>query len=178
MTFFKKMKKYGKKSIIVIFTVIILSVFNSNASGMLSYNVTHSPENPIASSQISFTATFDNTSSFEQVNIELQECNGKKDICYYGSKLNLTMIKADNNSYETTASLSHADATYVEYTLLVKTNGTWSSYIDKTKIDLTVKANENDNNDEDQDIPGFEIIGILIASVFLITIYYRRKQNK
>lgn len=168
------MEKIKRISIISIISIIVLTLLSSNIGAI---NIDHSPENPVAGSEILFKTTFDNDSLVEKVNLEISECDENIGACFTDSEQNLTMDETTNKTYETTVSLIHKDATYVQYTLLVKMNGSWISYFNNTKLDLEPPEKKKKGTDDKNGVPGFELIGIVLAAVFISTMYKRRRQK-
>lgn len=175
---FLKMKKIQTLGLFLFIASLVLIIFSTNSYAMFSYEVDVSPEKPVAASEVSFTATFDNDSLIEEVRIIISECNENTGICYADSTQNLSMTKVNDGQYNTTASLTHSDATYLQYTLLLKRNESWSSYLNETKVDLKSQESNDSENNEVKDTPAFGIIAIVMAAVFVLILNYRKKEER
>ena len=150
------------------------TVINVSSAGEPTVDI--KPASPTPESTITFTATVEDENTTE-VRLVLQECDGNTGICF--TKQNISMNSVDLDTYEISFALEHSEATYIQYSLLVKSNEGWKTYLDKTKFNLTEKQNGDngkDNNNKDNDTPGFEFIGVLISVIFILLILNKRKR--
>ena len=109
----------------------------------------------------------------------IQECNINTGICYTND--NISMTETQEGIYETTYTLEHDDATYFQYSIIVKTGSGWQTFFEQTKVNLAESTN-NDNNgnsnngDPGSDTPGFEFVFLSISVIFILLMMYRRKR--
>jgi hypothetical protein len=171
------MKKNTVKILIIAIAIFgfYISTF-SNVSAENEPTMEIKPASPTPKSTITFTATLSDENTTD-VRIVLQECDAKTGICF--TKENISMNSIDTDTYETMFTLEHAEATYIQYSLVVNSNDGWKTYLDKTKFNLSEKQNgENGKNDtnNDNDTPGFEFIGVFISVIFIFIILNKRKR--
>lgn len=136
------------------------------------------PEKPYPQSDVTFTAEVTDENILE-VRLEIQECNANTQICY--PKQNLSMTEVSTGTYESTVTLQHADATYIQYTLKIKTTDGWDEYFKETKVNLSEKPSNGDTNGDkngntNEDTPGFEFVGLALSVMFIMFILYKRKR--
>ena len=108
------------------------------------------------------------------VYVEIQECNGNTGLCY--SKVNETMSETTANVYTASVTLTHDDATYMQYTIVVQTDQGWITYEKDTKVTYDTASGSTNGGSNDNDTPGFEFIGIALSIMFISFILYRRKR--
>lgn len=162
--------KHEKSFLFAIISLIVLS----NISFVFAYaqpTVTFSPQPLYPQSEVTITA---DVTDIEATNIYIvvQECNGNTGICYPDEQ-NSSMTQKSANTYETTMTLKHKDATYIQYTLVVKNNQGWTKYLDLTKVYLSEKPSDNGGS---SDTPGFEFIGLAFSIMFILFIFYKRRR--
>ncbi len=133
--------------------------------------VTLNPVAPYPQSSVTVTADVTGIEA-THVYIIVQECNGKTGICYPDEQ-NASMTQKTTNTYETTMTLKHNDATYIQYTLVVENNEGWTKYLNLTKAYLSEKPSDNG---ESSDTPGFEFIGLGFSIMFISFILYKRRR--
>jgi hypothetical protein len=164
---------------ILVIAIAILGVYMLIFNNVWAENeptIEIKPESPVPESTITFTATI-NDENATDVRIVFQECDANTEICF--TKHNISMNSVDLDTYETSFTLEHSEATYIQYSLVVNSNEGWKTYLDKTKFNLTIKQNDDngkDNNNKDNDTPGFEFFGILISVIFILLIFDKRKR--
>jgi len=170
--------KNNTKRIFIIAIVILgflISTFNSvSAENEPTIEIT--PQSPTPESTITFTASVKDENTTD-VRIVIQECDANTGICF--TKQNISMNSVDLDTYEISFTLEHSEATYIQYSLVVNSNEDWKTYLDKTKFNLTEKQNGDNgknNNNKDNDTPGFEFIGVLISVIFILLIFNKRKR--
>ena len=171
------MKNNTKRILIITITILgfFMSIFN-NVSAVNEPIIEIKPESPAPESTITFTATVQDENTTD-VRIVFQECDANTGICF--TKQNISMNSVGLDTYEISFALEHSEATYIQYSLLVKSNEGWKTYLDKTKFNLTEKQNGDngkDNNNKDNDTPGFEFIGLFISVIFIMLIFNKRKR--
>lgn len=153
-------------------TIALIVLFNmSFVLATEQPTVTLSPEQPYPQSDVTFTAT---VPEIEVTNIYIivQECNGKTGICYPDEQ-NASMTQTSDESYESTVTLKHSDATYVQYTLLIKNDQGWTKYLDLTKAFLAEKPADNNGS---SDSPGFELMVLAFSIMFISLMLYKRRR--
>jgi len=134
-------------------------------------SVTINPTNPSPQSTLTFTVALSEENILGAW-LEIQECNGNKGICY--PKQNLSMEEKSPGTYQLSVTLQHSDATYMQYTIKLDTPNGWEEYFKETKVTLSQGNNGGSSNNKNN-APGFEIIGLIAASV-IITMLLRRRR--
>jgi len=168
------MNKKTKKNKILFFaalSLIILS-FSNIVYASAQPTVTLNPEAPYPQSTVTFTANIADI-DVTNVYIEVQECNGNLGLCY-PDESNASMTQKSAYAYDTTITLKHSDATYIEYTLVVENNGNWMKYLESTKVTLSDKP--SDNGGSNNGTPGFELALFTFATIFISFILFRRRR--
>ncbi len=152
---------------------IVLSMLILNTIQVLGAQptVTITPTHPTPQSTVTFEVNTSEENILE-VWLEIQECNGDKGICY--PKQNLSMEETSPGLYKLSVNLQHNDATYIQYTIKLDTPTGWQEYFKETKVTLSKENNDSPSNNKNN-TPGFEIIGLLAASV-IITMLLRRQR--
>jgi hypothetical protein len=164
---------------ILIIAIAIIGFFIStvtNVSSAIEPTVDIKPASPTPESTITFTATVEDENTTE-VRLVLQECDGNTGICF--TKQNISMNTIDIYTYEGSFDLEHSEATYIQYSLVVKSNEGWKTYLDKTKFNLSEKQNDDngkDGSNNDNDTPGFGFIVVIISVIFILIILNKRKR--
>lgn len=163
--------KHLKSILYATITLIVLLNISLVIVSAQPPTVTINPQQPYPQSTATFTA---NVPEIEVTNIYIvvQECNGKTGICYPDEQ-NSSMTQKSASSYESTITLKHNDATYIQYTLVVKNDQGWTKYLDLTKVYLSEKPS---NNNGSSDSPGFEFIGLTFSIMFILLIIYKRRR--
>ncbi len=166
----RKKMKHQKSILFITITLIVLSHMSLSLASAQP-TITLNPEQPYPQSTVTFTAE---VADIEVTNIYIvvQECNGKTGICYPDEQ-NSTMTQKSANTYDTTITLKHDDATYIQYTLHVENNGVWTKYLDLTKVTLSEKPS---NNGGSSNTPGFELIIFACSIMFISLILYKRRR--
>ena len=161
----------------LIFSLYIAIVGTIGAGKPTIVEVTSEPDEPSALSTITFTAVITSEDDLEEVRLIVQEC--KESLCFTNG-FNESMALVDTDTYETTITLTHNDATYIKYHIKTKSDGTWHKD-DITEFDLEIgtdngNSNGNNNNENGNDkTPGFEIISMMIA-IAIGTLAFKRKR--
>jgi len=113
-----------------------------------------------------------------QVQVIVEECNGRTGICFYDVQ-NVSVPLISMGNYQTSVTLRHAEATYINCTVLAKMNDTWIHSPEWKVINLTENSNgnTNGNGNGDNGIPGFELVLVIIA-IGISFIVVGRKRSK
>ncbi len=157
-----------RKYILIGAIIILMLNITEIIYGQAQPNITITPEHPSPGSTVAFTVEIEDE-NISEVWIEIQECNGDKGICY--PKQNLSMEETSSGVYKGTVSLQHNDATYIQYTLKIKTTVGWSEYFKEAKVTLSTGGVSNDGS-TGKDSPGFEFLLVITA---LLVLFYRRR---
>ena len=165
----------NKKIIATIFVLMGLIISNASIVSATDPTVTLDPSQPEPKSTVTFTASVD-IDDVSEVRLLISECNVNTGICFSDSNKNLSMAEVSDGQYEATTALTHDDATYVQYTLLVKTDAGWTKYLEETKVNL--KLSDNNGGNTNNGSPGFEIIGFIFSAMFILAFYNKRKRKK
>ncbi|OYT30075.1 hypothetical protein B6U98_00330 [Thermoplasmatales archaeon ex4572_165] len=165
--------KHKNNKILAIFAVALIGFIVFSTSSMADVTVDIIPVKPSPEETIEITAkiTDENVTA---VYVELQECNGNTGICY--SQENITMTGMIGNEFTSSITLTHDDATYLQYTIIVQTDQGWAEYNKDTKVDYEISAPNNGNTDDDNNTPGFEFVSLALSIMFISLILYRRKR--
>jgi hypothetical protein len=170
------MKKKNNKILMVSILILGLNIaIVNNVSAIDEPTLDIDPEKPTPKSTITCTATVEDQNVIE-VWLEIQECDINTGICF--TKQNLTMDLVDTNTYETAVTLEHAEATYIQYSLIVRNDIGWNTYLKNTKVNLSEKQNGEDgkNGNDDNGTPGFELFSVFISLMLMMFIYIKRKR--
>jgi hypothetical protein len=113
-----------------------------------------------------------------QVQVIVEECNGRTGICFSDVQ-NVSMPPISMGNYQTSVTLRHAEATYINCTVLAKMNDTWVRSPKWKVVNLSENSNgnTNGNGNDDNGTPGFELVLVVIA-IGLSLIVIGRKRNK
>ena len=168
-------------AIIVIFGFYVSTV--SVVSAVDEPTLKINPNNPAPLSTVTFTTTVKDENTTE-VRLVIQECinTTEQQLCF--QKQNISMDATDNDSYEVSFTLEHADATYIQYSLVIKNIEGWKTYYKETITQLSESGNGEDGNSNNggdntkngKDTSGFEFILILVSSIFILFILNKRKR--
>ena len=162
---------------LLVSSLYISIVGTGTAAEPIIKEITLDPEEPSPLSTITFTAVINNSNNLDDVRLIVQECTDS--LCYaIGS--NESMLAVDNNTYQTTVTLTHNDATYIKYHLEIETNETWYIY-SITELNLKNETNNNSSNNNNNNTnpsngntsektPGFEILPFLMSIIFVTII--------
>ena len=162
-----------------IYMTLVMSLLMTSLIVAAEPTVTLDPEAPKPEATVTFTATVDDD-NVSSVWLNIQECTAVTGICFGDSKQNLSMTEQADGTYEASATLTHDDATYVQYTLFVETSEGWIEYLTDTKSNLDIESDDDGTTNGDGNggggIPGFEIIAVL-AAISIAIIILRRKRS-
>ena len=161
--------------------ISLISVVFSAAAEPTVENVTLYPAEPWPESTVTFNVTFSEGTSLDEVWFYFHECN--RTICFLDSQINNSMTLISPNTYQLSVELAHGDSYYIQYQVIMKSEGTWS----KTNLS-TVYLSEppTNNNDTDGDdsgpgdnndgkSPGFELIVVFLAITATVYIVKRKR---
>lgn len=169
-----------KKSII--FGIIIIMSFLLSTlmtAAVPSYDIELSPNKPKPSSSITFTVTFSDD-SLTDVNIIVAECKiENNDESCFADMIDEPMDKIGSGEYQKQVTLKHSDATYIKYWLAVEENGEIKDLSDElVQIDLDISTSAGeDNGDDSEESPGFELLVLLVSLVILIAIIRKKRDS-
>ena len=154
------MKSNIKKSFM--FALIITGLMMSSTNAISDATVDVIPEEPKALQTIEITAQITDE-NINAVYLKINECNGNTGTCY--KQDNITMTGTIDNIYTSSITLTHDDATDLQYTIVVQTDQGWKGYHNETKV-----------NYEISNTPGFEFAALALSIMFISLILYRRKR--
>jgi hypothetical protein len=161
--------------------VVIMSIFGATVCSAVKAELTFgeitvSPLVPDAQSTITISIPISGGTPSE-VRVKVEECNGRTGVCFSDIQ-NVTMSLV-SGSYKTSVTLRHEEATYINCTVLVKINDTWASSPQWKVVTLSedVNGNTNGNGDDNNGVPGFELVLIVIA-IGVCLIVLGRKRGK
>jgi hypothetical protein len=148
---------------------LVLIILNSCALSAIETDINYVPAEPAPLSNITFTAqiTADNVTS---VKIYVQECNPT--FCFSDWIIE-TMSQVGPDEYQGEVKLTHSDATYLFYWLVIVADGTEHD-LQEEKGTLNLKISETDGNGENNS-PGFELIALIIGITLLAFIYKKKR---
>jgi hypothetical protein len=155
--------------VLLILAVLLFSSIIISADATVDFI----PEKPKPKDTIEVTAKISDA-NVNEVHVLIQECNENTGVCY--TKQNFTMVEMSGNIYTTSVSLEKDDATYLQYTIHVKTSDGWIEYNKDTKVDYEKASSNNGKTDSNNDTPGFEFITLALSIMFISLILYRRKR--
>ena len=151
--------------------LILLTIFGGiQVLGSDEPSLIVTPSNPTSGSTVTFTVNI-SEENVSGIWLEIQECNGDKGICY--PRQNISMQENNPGTYQLSIDLKHDDATYIQYTLNIETTSGWKEYFKENKVNLSKEDNASSNNNDGT--PGFEIIGLLAASLMTVILLRRRR---
>ena len=140
-------------------------------------SISLTPPDPSVRSPITFTVTMTSDESLTDVRIIVQECT--EGICYRDF-FNESMTLMGENTYQTSLTLIHEDATYIKYHVEAGTSEQWYTF-DVTEKNLTNEPSNGDGdqngngNGEPDESPGFELV-ISIGALSLLVFLMKRKR--
>ena len=140
------------------------------------------PEKPKPNGEVTFTATINNVENIEKVVIVVEECGNEPGFGYvcYIDGFNETMSATDNDTYTATVTLKHKNAIELKYRLGYLTGNGWEweppSDENMVKVELDTSSSSTNDNNKSSESPGFEIIFLVLSTIFILLILYRRKR--
>jgi hypothetical protein len=163
----------GKKCMLFAMIVCIgAAVLCSTVEAQILFgDISVSPSSPAPQSTITLSISLSGDTPSE-VRVRVEECNGNSGICFADVQ-NVSMSLVSTGSYQTSVTLKHSDATYINCTVLAKVDGNWVLSAKWKRVDLS----ENPDGPGDNGTPGFELVVLLVA-VGLSFILIRRKRDK
>lgn len=159
----------------VFFMTLVISLFMTNIVNAAEPTVTLDPASPTPKSTVTFTAEIDDEGVIS-VWLWTQECDARIGICYPDTIQNISMTEQTDGSYKVTAGLKRLDVTYLQYTLNVETSDGWKTYLELTKVNLSLDQNGDGSANGADKTPGFELI-LVIASIVVALFIYTRKRK-
>jgi len=163
--------KHTNNKILAIFAIALIGFIVLSTISIADVTVDIIPEKPSPEGTVEITTQVTDENVIA-VYLLLQECNGNTGICY--STDNITMTRIDN-VFTSSITLTHDDATYLQYTIVVQTDQGWTEYHKETKVYYEISSPNNGNTDPD-DSPGFEFAALALSIMFISLILYRRKR--
>lgn len=165
------MKSNIKNSLMFVFIITGLLISSTNAIANVTVDVI--PEEPKALQTIEITTQITDE-NINAVYLKIQECNGDSGLCY--AQDNITMTGTIDNIYTSSITLTHDDATYLQYTIVVQTDQGWTEYHKDTKVNYEIpSSNDNGDTNDGDNTPGFEFAALALSIMFISLILYRRK---
>jgi hypothetical protein len=161
--------KNGKKCMLLAMIVCIggAALWSAVEAQVTFGDISVSPSSPAPQSTITLSIAISGGTPSE-VRVRVEECNGNTGVCFVDVS-NVSMSLVSTGNYQTSVTLKHADATYINCTVLAKIDGNWVPSA-KWKV-VTLGNGGNDDNT----VPGFELVLILVAiGVSLIVISQKR----
>lgn len=140
------------------------------------------PEKPKPGGEVTFTATINNVENIEKVVIIVKECGNEPGLGYvcYTDGFNETMSATNNDTYTATVTLKHKNAIELKYRLGYLTDNGWKweppSDENMVKVELDTSSSSTNDNNKSSESPGFEIIFLVLSTIFILLILYRRKR--
>ena len=176
------MKYYTLKKLLLAIILCSACLFFPSVTAQPTIErVTLFPAEPWAKSTITFNVTISSETTIDTVYIIVREC--KTGFCYSDS-LNQTMDSLGSNIYQTSLTLKHEDATYIEYLVNIQSEQTLYKS-DVTIVNLSEKpsngtngtngnGNHQNGNTNGNQTPGFEFLFVFIAIIILYIITRKR----
>jgi hypothetical protein len=155
--------KNGKKFMLF---AVLLSIFGATICSAVEAAVTFgeisvSPPSPTAQSTI-IISIYISGETLSQVKVIVEECNARNGICFSDvQNVSMPLISAGN--YQTSVTLRHAEATYINCTVIAKINDTWARSSTWKIVNLSENPNGNGNGNNGNGTPGFELVLVVIA---------------
>jgi len=172
------MKNERKCMLLVVIMSIFVATLCSSVEADLTFGeISISPLSPPAQSTVKLSIPLSGDTPSE-VRVTVEECDGRTGICFSDIQ-NVSMSLISMGNYQTSVTLRHASATYINCTIVAKMNNTWIHSPKWKIVNLSEDSNgnTNGNGNGDNGIPGFELVLVVIAiGVSLMVI--RRKRGK
>lgn len=162
---------------------MIFSIFGTTFCSAVETEVSFgeiniSPSSPTAQSTITISVSISGDTPLE-VRVRIEECDGRTGICFSDIQ-NVSMSLISTGNYQTSVALRHAEATYINCTVVAKMNDSWTLSPKWKVVTLSNDTNGNTNGNGDNGgngSPGFEMVLILIA-IGVVVIAIERKRSK
>jgi hypothetical protein len=161
----------------LLINVLSLTICSAVEADVTFGEISITPESPSPQSTITISTTISGDIP-TQVKVIVEECNETTGICYSDVQ-NVSMSPVNEGNYQTSVTLKHADATYINCTILAEINDTWISSPNWKKVYLSSIPNGNVDGDDNEDkgTPGFELILVLTAiGISLMLIGKKRRK--
>lgn len=172
------MKNKRKCMLLVVIMSIFGATFCSSVEADLTFGeISVSPLSPTAQSTVTLSIPVSGGTPSE-VRVTIEECDARTGICFSDIQ-NVSMSQISVGNYQTSVTLRHASATYINCTITAKINDTWArSPIWKiVYLSDDSNGNTNGNGNGDNGIPGFELVLVVIA-IGLSLMVIGRKRGK
>ena len=139
------------------------------------------PVEPEQLSTLTITITFDDYDDIQEVFLLYNECT-KNDICF--TRQNKSMTNLGDGKFELNINLEHDDAAYIQYWVEFKTNEGWQAFPEEPPYPKTYLkekqtnggSNGNTNGQNNNDTPGFELIGMMISIISILIFVHLKKR--
>jgi len=164
--------------VILVFLGMLISVSNTVIAVDPVADITVEPLEPEPLSTVTFTANITSEDAIDEVYIKIKEC--KPGLCF--SIENVSMSPS-GDKYTLDYELKYSEATYFDYWLEIKSGGSWFT-TEKANVTLKVAEDNNDDTndttpvvteDDDEGIPGFELITLLFAIIVGVFLFKRKR---
>lgn len=171
--------KYVKRNVLIA-TITMLSLAMSCVSVIAEpvvESIITDPEAPTRFSTITVTAIISGN-DITNVVLIAGECSDVEGVCFIYHQIPMTEITPDRYTSEVT--LEKSKTTYISYSFDITHDGNTTRFQNVGRVDLSIDSGNGDNSDttnddESDDIPGFEII-TLLAAIILGTLFIKRKR--
>jgi hypothetical protein len=168
MNYFKKKIKRSKnmkKSILKILfvTILIFGVYITICNNVIAYSeptINVDPVEPEQLSKITFSITFDDYDDIQDVFLLYNECT-KNNICF--TRENKSLIDLGSGKFKLDVNLETDDG--------------WKAFPEEPPYPKTyLKEIQTNNEQNNNDTPGFELIGIIFSIIFILLFIHIRKR--
>ena len=155
----------------IIIAAIMLSILFASVSTISAApTVTVSPLKPKPASTVTFTLTISGASDISTVAINVQECTAS--LCF-ADDFNQTMTEQSEDTYTTSLTLKHSDATEMKYRVGYRTPTGWT-WDPADANDMVTVSLDTSSSDSSNSTPGFEIIFGVLAVLLVAVVLYKR----
>ncbi len=171
--------KNGKKYMlfVVLLSIFLVTIYSAVEAAVTFGEINVSPPSPTAQSTITISISISGETPL-QVKVIVEECNARTGICFSDVQ-NVSMSPINTGNYQTSVALRHAEATYINCTVIAKINDTWARSSTWKIVNLSENPNGNGNGKDNNDngTPGFEMVLVVIA-IGLSLMVIGRKRGK
>ena len=159
----------------LLINVLSLTICSAVEADVIFGEISITPGSPSAQSTITISTTISGDTP-TQVKVIIEECDARTGICFSDLQ-NVSMSLVSEGNYQTSVTLKHEDATYINCTILAKINDTWIHSKNWKVLNLSENTNENGDSNDGNGTPGFELIFVLVA-IGVSFIIIGRKRHK
>jgi len=165
----------------ILIGILLLGIFLANVVAVRAEltvdEITLDPAIPAPASTVTFTAKLSGD-TITKVYLIVKEC---KDVCYTPGH-NESMIEVSSGEYQKEITLTHSDATNIEYWLVVNSNGTWYNFgNDYEQLYLSTPSNGDTGNGDDgsgsNQSPGFELLALMFTIGIALFVFKRKREK-